>query len=263
MKKMSSKEALDLLFRDVITDISELELDKNRWVRHSIYVGKAAGRIAKAINANWIHYSHFSDYIRENGLLDEDYAIALGYIHDIGRKINHPLHTTEGYKYLMDLGYSEEAKSTLTHSFIDNEIDNSADGVTGKDRYDFINNYLHSVELTPYDNIIQLCDLFCLETGFTTVERRLLDITKRKGVYKNSLKHFYKTMELLGRFEMDDDYLELLSSVYGTSKDSTSFYSLFPEISKDVLDKSEEDREELLNFIRQNMPRDTQMLEKK
>ncbi|MDE5630947.1 MAG: HD domain-containing protein [Bacilli bacterium] len=263
MKRMNAQEALNLLLKDVINDPTEIALDKNRWVRHCLYVGIAAGRIARAINANSEHYAYFKDYIDEYGPLDEDYAIALGYIHDIGRKINHPLHTTEGYRYLCDMGYEEEARSTLTHSFIDNDINNSADAVIGKDRYDFINNYLHSVELTPYDNIIQLCDLFCLETGFTTVEGRLLDITKRKGVYENSLIHFNKTMELFSRFELDDDYQELISDENGLSKDALSFYAIFPEISKESLDKRDEDRRELLEFIRGNMPDGLHILEKK
>lgn len=264
MEKMNSKVALELLLKDVINDPSELALDKNRWVRHCIYVGIAAGRIARAINDNRENYSYFKDYIDEYGELDEDYAIALGYIHDIGRKINHPLHTTEGFKYLCDLGYESEAKITLTHSFIDNDINNSADAVSGKDRYDFINNYLKKAELTPYDNIVQLCDLFCLETGFTTVERRLLDITKRKGVYENSMLHYNKTMELLRRFELDDDYQEMMSQRFACSKDELGFYSLFPEISEDVLEKRHEDREELLKLIRENMPEGSiHILEKK
>lgn len=263
MERMNAEVALNLLLRDVISDPSEIALDKNRWVRHCLYVGIAAGRIARAINANSDNYAYFKDYIEKYGPLDEDYAIALGYIHDIGRKIDHPLHTTEGYKYLCDLGYLEEARSALTHSFIDNDINNSADGVTGEDRYKFINEYLHSVELTPYDNIIQLCDLFCLETGFTTVERRLLDITKRKGVYENSLIHFNKTMELLSRFELDDDYQEVVSDERKISKDALSFYALFPEISKEVLEKRNEDREELLKLIHDNMPNNPHMLEKK
>lgn len=263
MKKMDSHMAKELLYKDVISDESELEEYKNRWVKHCLYVGKAARRIATSINNNWMNYDYFRDYIKENGPLDVDYAEALGYIHDIGRKISHPEHTTEGYKYLCNLGYEEEAGITLTHSFIDNDINNSADGVSGEDRYNFINDYLHRVDLTPYDTIVQLCDLFCLESGFTTIERRLLDITKRKGIYKNSLLHFNKTMELLSRFELDDDYQEILSLAYGINKSDISFYSIFPEISKDVLDKKDEDREELLKYIHDNMPDSPQVLEKK
>lgn len=262
MGKMKSSVAMDLLFKDVITDPSELALDKNRWVKHSLYVGIAAGRIAQAINANSNKYAYFKKYIEENGPLDVDYAIALGYIHDIGRKINHPLHTTEGYKYLCDLGYCEEARITLTHSFIDNDINNSADAVTGKDRYEFIRNYLHSIELTPYDNIIQLCDLFCLETGFTTVERRLLDLTKRKKVYENSLIHFDKTMELLKRFEPDEEQ-ELIAKSTDNNEEFMSFYLIFPEIKKEVLEQRKIDREMILNIIYNNLPEKQQSLVRK
>lgn len=262
MEKMTSKVALSLLYRDVIENLSELELDKNRWVKHSLYVGIAAGRIADAINKNSNHYAYFKKYIEENGPLDVDYAIALGYIHDIGRKINHPLHTTEGYQYLCDLGYNEEARITLTHSFIDNDINHSADAVTGEDRYQFIDHYLHSIDLTPYDNIIQLCDLFCLETGFTTVERRLLDLTKRKKVYENSLVHFHKTMELLRRFVADDDQ-KSMTKASDENEDFMSFYALFPEINQEVLDQRTTDREMILNIIYHNMPEETQGLSRK
>jgi len=263
MEHMNAQVALNLLLKDVINDPSEITLDKNRWVRHCLYVVIAAGRIARAINANSEHYAYFKEYIAEHGPLDEDYAISLGYIHDIGRKINHPLHPTAGYKYLCELGYESDAKITMTHSFIDNDVNNTAGGITGKDCYEFINNYLHSVDLTPYDNIIQLCDLFCLETEFTTVEKRLLDITRRKGVYENSLIHFNKTMELLQRFELDDDYQETVTDETGLSKDALSFYAIFPEISKEILSSRLEDREALLKLIKDNMPGYPPILEKK
>ena len=82
----------------------DLEKPENKWIKHCIYVGTGAGRIADALE------------------LDSDYAQALGYIHDIGRKISHPNHTTAGYKYMINEGDSEEARSCLTHSFIDNNI---------------------------------------------------------------------------------------------------------------------------------------------
>lgn len=216
--KLTSSKAYELLKDNVIINKEDLEKPENRWVKHCLYVGIAAGRIAKQMG------------------LDEDYAIALGYIHDIGRKISHPNHTIEGYKYMIEKGYPEEARSCLTHSFIDNNILYTAGGGPDtKEKCDFINDYLHSVDLTLYDNIIQLCDLFCLETGFTTVERRLLDITQRKGVFSNSELHFTKTLELKERLEMQM---------------GCSLYDLFPEISKDCLNSVEKDREEILNIFK-------------
>ncbi len=217
MSRMTAKVALDLLFKDVIYNSSDLAKDENKWVRHCIYVAIAAGRIADCIG------------------LDSDYATALGYIHDIGRKISHPNHTIAGYEYTIECGYPEEARSCLTHSFIDNNIYYTAGGVPEpQDRFDYMNSFLLSTNLTPYDNIVQLCDLFCLETGFTTIEKRLLDISTRKGVYDTSLVHFEKTMELKSRIE------ELLGC---------SLYDLFPEIDVETLAQADEDRKKLLDML--------------
>ncbi len=220
MKKLNAKEALDLLLKDVIVTRSDLEKSENRWVKHCIYVAIAAGRIADKLG------------------LDVDYAISLGYVHDIGRKISHPNHTIAGYKYMIESGYPDEARSCLTHSFIDNNIYYTAGGIPhGQDRFDYMNNFLQSTTLTPYDNIVQMCDLFCLETGFTTVERRLLDITRRKGVYSNSEMHFSKTMELKKRLE---------------KQMGCSLYDLFPEITQESLDMADMEREELINILKEN-----------
>ena len=182
MQKLTADTALELLLKDVISNSNELKEDKNKWVKHCIYVGIGAGRIASQLG------------------LDSDYAIALGYIHDIGRKISHKNHTIIGYEYMLKSGYPDEARSCLTHSFIDNNIYYTAGGVPeGQDRFDYINNFLLSTTLNIYDNIVQMCDLFCLETGFTTVEKRLLDITSRKGVYDTSPAHLEKTLELKTR----------------------------------------------------------------
>lgn len=217
MEKITSKIALDLLFKDVISNSGDLAKDENRWVRHCLFVGIGSGRIAEKLG------------------LDSDYATALGYIHDIGRKISHANHTIAGFEYMIEHGYVEEARSCLTHSFIDNNIYYTAGGVPqGKDRFDYMNNFLLSTELTPYDNIVQMCDLFCLETGFTTIERRLLDITVRKGVFDNSALHLEKTMMLKQRLE------EMMGC---------SLYELFPEINFDTLEKVDEDHNKLVDLL--------------
>ena len=217
MANLSAKEALDLLFKSVIHNSADLEKNENRWVKHCIYVGVGAGRIASKLG------------------LDSDYAQALGYIHDIGRKISHPNHTIAGYKYMISEGYPDEARSCLTHSFIDNNIYYTAGGLPqGQDRFDYMNSFLQNTELTIYDNIVQLCDLFCLETGFTTIERRLLDITIRKGVFDNSELHLEKTMELKSRLE------EMMGC---------SLYELFPEIDLGALAVADEEHSRLVDLL--------------
>lgn len=217
MENFNSKIALDLLLKDVIHDSKELAEDKNKWVRHCIYVGIGAGRIATKLG------------------VDGDYAQALGYVHDIGRKISHPNHTIVGYKYMVENGYPLEARVCLTHSFIDNNIYYTAGGVPeGQDRFDYMNSFLESTTLNIYDSIVQMCDLFCLETGFTTIERRLLDITVRKGVYDTSPMHFCKTMELKSRLE------EMMGC---------TLYDLFPEIDVGALAQADEDYDELVDLL--------------
>lgn len=206
-KKLDSKTAYRLLTEGIIKEEKDLKEDKNRWILHCLYSGIAAGRIAERMG------------------LDSDYATALGYIHDIGRRISHPKHIIEGYHYMEKLGYDKESKICLTHSFIDNDITLAAGPFPGERAYKVISSHLKGTECNSYDNIIQLCDLFCLETGFTTLEKRILDISLRKGVFPCSKSHFKKALELKDKIE---------------KKIGCNLYELFPEISqKDLKEELE------------------------
>ena len=210
--RLDSHDAYQLLIKDVIRSPKDWDQSENRWVKHCVYVGFAAERIAQGIG------------------VDSDFAKALGYVHDIGRKISHPRHVIEGYNYLMRLGYDEMARSCLTHSFIDNDINLTAGGPLRTDTQAMMLPYLENHPANIYDNIVQLCDLFCLETGYTTVEKRMLDISMRKGVFSNSLEHFHSVLNLKARIE------EQLNC---------SLYDLFPEISKEDINHISEDHEQL------------------
>lgn len=219
MEKLTSKHAFELLIEDVINSDSDYQKKENRWIWHCIYVGKGAKRIAAALG------------------LDADYAEALGYIHDIGRKIRHQTHPTEGYYYMKERGFEKEAGICLTHSFIDNDISLTAGEGPSGEVYEFLNSYLHQNSPSIYDNIIQLCDLFCLSDGFTTIERRLLDVTERKGITDNSQKHYEGVKELQKRIE---------------EKLGCSLYELFPEISESDLENISNDREQLFSLFLEN-----------
>lgn len=218
MEKLTSQEAFKLLIEDVIHDKSDYDKKENKWVWHCFYVGRAAGRIAERIG------------------MDADYATALGYIHDIGRKIRHQNHPIEGYYYMKEKGYDQEAGVCLTHSFVDNDINLTAGGVPSGEVYDFLNDYLTGVAPNIYDSIVQLCDLFCLATGFTTIEKRLLDVTTRKGVCNYSRNHYDAVKRLQNRIEQQL---------------GCSLYSIFPEIKQEDLDDMETDREKLLSLFAQ------------
>lgn len=214
--KMTSYDAYMLLLKDIVNSEDDLDKDENRWIKHCIYVGRAAERIANQLG------------------LDGDYAKALGYLHDIGRKINHPNHAIEGYNFLMKLKHPLEAKICMTHSFVENDIDAIAEKpLKDSPAFPFVNSFLQEHPCTLYDNIIQLCDLFCLSKGFTTVERRMYDIVSRKGVHENSVYHWEKVKALKEKIE----------SLMGCE-----LYSLFPEVKNDLITVYE-DRNKLENLL--------------
>ena len=211
-KLLTSNIALKLLLFGNVNKLEDLEKGENAWIRHSIYVGIGAARIASFMG------------------LDKDYLMALGFIHDIGRKLDHSNHVILGYKILQELGFLEEAKISLTHSFIENDITLTCGmGPSDLKRKFIIEN---TDEATIYDNIIQICDLFCMDSGFTTIERRLLDIYTRKEITKNSSRHYRETTRLKDKFEI----------MLGLP-----FYEVFPDALG--LETLEEDRKKLLELF--------------
>ena len=153
------------------------ETSDDHWVNHSICVGDSAGKIAEKLN------------------LDVDYAKTLGYIHDIGKAVGEfKEHVINGYKYLKELGYDDEyANVCLTHSYLNNDVNCVAGGIPKNIpfRTEFIKNH----EYTIYEKIINLCDLMCTDT-IMTIDKRLIDLIIRKGVYENTQYHIKETYKL-------------------------------------------------------------------
>ncbi|WP_081846530.1 HD domain-containing protein [Butyrivibrio sp. AE3004] len=71
----------------------------------------------------WGNHSRTAAYcaekIAECSGMDKEKAYVLGLLHDIGRKfgVRHLGHVSDGYSYMMSLGYDEVARVCLTHSF--------------------------------------------------------------------------------------------------------------------------------------------------
>ncbi len=188
--KLTSAKALEML------ENAKGKTKEERWIYHSICVGNSAGKIAKALN------------------LDEEYAKTLGYIHDIGKAVgDFSDHIMNGYHYLKELGYDDEyANICLTHSYLNNDVYCTAGGVP-RDipfRTEFIKNH----EYTIYEKIINLCDLMCTSVNLT-LEKRLVDIMVRRGVYENTVYHIKEAQKLKKEF---DDML------------GYNVYDLFPDV---------------------------------
>ncbi|MBP3800348.1 MAG: HD domain-containing protein [Bacilli bacterium] len=201
--KINSKEARELLEKERKNQTDD------RWINHSICVGDSAGRIAKALQDKGID-------------VDVDKAITLGYIHDIGKRFNEyggvfP-HAINGYNYIKELGYDEEyAGICIKHSFLNNDIDCISNDRDETDKtnpnYNFVKDYI-SNEYSIEEKIINLCDLMCT-TKTLTVEKRMIDLLLRHGVFKKTHYHIEETMKLKEYFDNLLGY---------------NLYDLFPEI---------------------------------
>lgn len=174
--KLTSNDALKMLeeAEKVATDIG--------WIKHSICVGKSAGKIAEKLN------------------LDVEKAKTLGYIHDIGKSVGEfSEHVMNGYKYLRQLGYDDEyANICLTHSYLNNDVFCTAGGIPTD--IPFRTEFIKKHEYTIYEKIINLCDLMCTSVNMT-LEKRLIDLMVRKGVYENTVYHIKEAQKLKKEFD--------------------------------------------------------------
>lgn len=201
--KLTSIDALKM-----IEEERKLSLNQ-RWINHSICVGNSAGTIAEALN------------------LDTDYAKTLGYIHDIGKKFDYVQdgvfpHAILGYNYIKSLGYDEDyAGICIKHSFLNNDIDCISNDRDETDKsnpnYNFVNLYIRN-KYTIYEKIINLCDLMCTQK-ILTVDKRMMDLLLRNGVFKRTHYHIEETLKLKEYFDNLLGY---------------NLYDLFPEIKNNI-----------------------------
>lgn len=139
------------------------------WGNHSRVAAHCAERIA-----------------RECGDLDPDKAYILGLLHDIGRKFGarHLGHVSDGYSYMLSLGYDEAARICLTHSFNGRSLDDYIGKFdTTPEERKLIQDALEAVSLDEYDRLIQLCDSIAGSEGVLDIEERMGDVKRRYGSY--------------------------------------------------------------------------------
>lgn len=142
------------------------------WVNHSRVAAHCAEKIAQAC-----------------GDMDAGKAYVLGLLHDIGRKfgVRHLGHVSDGYTYMMELGYDEAAKICLTHSFHNQTLEDYIGRFdTSEEELKLIKNTLAEVTMDDYDRLIQLCDSLAGSEGVLFMEERMEDVRRRYGAYSKA-----------------------------------------------------------------------------
>lgn len=118
--------------------------------------------------------------------MDAEKAYVLGLLHDIGRKfgVRHLGHVSDGYRFMMSLGYDEAARICLTHSFNNHTLDEYIGKLDVSDEeMKMIKTELARTVYDDYDRLIQLCDSLAGAEGVLDIEDRMNDVKKRYGSY--------------------------------------------------------------------------------
>ena len=161
------------------------KMNPGPWGNHSRTAAHCAGKIASYCDA-----------------MDADKAYVLGLLHDIGRRfgVRHLGHVSDGYTYMMSLGYDEVARVCMTHSFSDGTTkDYVGKFDTTEEELELIQTTLKNTELDEYDKLIQLCDALSGSEGVMNMEDRMNDVRRRYGYY--SQQKWDSNMALRKHFE--------------------------------------------------------------
>lgn len=146
--------------------------------------------------------AHCAQCIAEKSGLNSDKAYVVGLLHDIGRRFGkrHLGHVSDGYSYMMSLGYDEVARVCLTHSFNRKTIDAYVGNFdTNEEETELIKTELAKTDFDEYDKLIQLCDSIGGAEGVMDIIDRMNDVKSRYGYYDQ--EKWDTNLELKNYFE--------------------------------------------------------------
>ncbi len=182
--------------------------NKELWIKHSVNVAIVAERLADELNLNGKR------------------AYVFGLVHDIGRRKREHTglrHIIEGYNYLISLGYEEEARGCLTHTFYAKNLvkPNLIKENTNLTRTEikFILEYINKNGFNIYDKILQIADNMGSASGINTIERRRTESMLRYGITDITERN------LRGIFNVQNEI---------ENKLGYSIYTIFPEVADNI-----------------------------
>ena len=146
--------------------------------------------------------AHCAEKIAARAGLYPEKAYVLGLLHDIGRKFGkrHLGHVSDGYTYMMKLGYPDAARICLTHSFNDMRIETYVGNFdTTEEETALIRTKLGETVPDDYDRLIQLCDSISGAEGVMDMIERMSDVKRRYGNYDPG--KWDRNLELRAYFE--------------------------------------------------------------
>ena len=172
-------------------------------------VAEANEILAEALRCNpgpWGGHSrtaaHCAERIARYAGLCPEKAYVLGLLHDIGRRFGkrHLGHVSDGYAWMMELGYPDAARICLTHSFNEMKMEGYVGNIdTTEAETELIRSKLREVVPDDYDLLIQLCDAISGADGVMDIVERMSDVRRRYGDYDPG--KWNRNLELKSLFE--------------------------------------------------------------
>ena len=130
--------------------------------------------------------AHCAQFIAARSGMDAEKAYVLGLLHDIGRRFGkrHLGHVSDGYSYMMSLGYDDVARICLTHSFNQGKLEAYVGNFdTTEAETNLIKIKLQEAKMDDYDKLVQLCDSISGAEGVMDIIERMSDVKRRYGDY--------------------------------------------------------------------------------
>lgn len=223
-------ECLDIDNTHLGENVINGTLNTSGWISHSLYEARAMQKLATFLG------------------IDPEKAGILGLLHDYGRKFTHDFsHVTRGYEALIDAGWEDEARATLTHSFINAgrcaTCDPAEEGFfideegkpawTDDAKKDDITDVLENMQYDEYDTLLNIADLISTAQGITSPFERVQDVATRKTPDIRNRAYFLSefTNKLIYMIELIQKEKCMLENTNSTM-DLSALESRFREVSE-------------------------------
>ena len=148
-----------------------------------------------------------SEYIAKDlNLSEEDIELAklIALLHDIGRFKPNRFHGLTGYEISMENNNLELAEICLTHSFVNDKIEDFhfPDNEYKIQDIEKTKDIFKNIKLNDYHYLIRLCDFMSIgdTLNSSTIEDRLLDLIIRYPMSQNEFDNLSKTLNNLKEY---------------------------------------------------------------
>lgn len=162
------------------------EMNNGAWIQHSYNVANLAEKIA--VKAG----------------MDTQKAYVVGLLHDIGRRNGtmQAQHAIEGFRFLKEKGFDEEARICLTHTFQYQDVEAIYDTWDcSNEEKQFVADYLKDITYDDYDKLIQLCDALSLANGYCYAEKKMVNSVLKFGFKDTTISKWNSILELKAYFD--------------------------------------------------------------